>query len=131
MLLYYLLNIVAVIILPSKIVFENNMFYSTGASTNYLYFCSLTYTLIIAFNLIKNIYKMYNKKYYPIYLFFVLSVLLFMIKSYNPEFVQISFVISLITTLIYFTMENPDLKLIKELLFLMITEKRLVYLKIF
>lgn len=115
MILFYFLSIVAIIILPSKIVFKNNMFYLNGATTNYLYFCSLIYTLIIAFNLFKNIYKMYSKKYYPIYLFFVLGVLLFIVKSFNPEFVQISYVISLITALIYFTMENPDLKLIKEL----------------
>jgi len=115
MMLFYFLSIIAVIILPSKVIFENNLFYSNGASTNYLYFCCLIYTIIIAFNLFKNIYKMHNKKYYPIYLFFILGVLLFIVKSHNPEFVQISYILSLITMLIYFTMENPDLKLIKEL----------------
>ena len=115
MMLFYFLSIIAVIILPSKVIFENNLFYSNGASTNYLYFCCLIYTIIIAFNLFKNIYKIYSKKYYPIYLFFVLGVLLFIVKSHNPEFIQISYILSLITMLIYFTIENPDFKLIKEL----------------
>lgn len=65
------------------------------------------------------IFKNYNniekKKIYPLLLLIVLLVVLIIVKMINPGINLIASIFSLVIFLMYFTIENPDVKMIEQL----------------
>ena len=54
-------------------------------------------------------------KYYPLFVFIVLISLALVLRKYWPTMVLEPFMISFIDLIMFFTIENPDLKMIEEL----------------
>ena len=104
-----------VFILPINVTMKENAAFSYGPSVNLGYVCvfGLTFAMIII--LLINIKKIKSKKYMPIFAFVILTFLAFAIQKVNPEIALLLLSNSVVTTLMYFTIENPDMKLIKEL----------------
>lgn len=65
--------------------------------------------------LIKNIKRLKTKKYIPIVSFVIMIIIESIIQIMYPQFLMMSLVLSLAVFLMYFTIENPDLKMINEL----------------
>jgi signal transduction histidine kinase/CheY-like chemotaxis protein len=61
----------------------------------------------------KNSYK--TRKYIPVYVYIVVSLMVSVLQQIKPDCLMISFMESFIVLLMYFTIENPDMKLINEL----------------
>ncbi len=59
--------------------------------------------------------KMKNKKYWPVYAFFILTAIGIYIQSTYPDILLVTAVAAFITSLTYFTIENPDMKMIEQL----------------
>lgn len=55
------------------------------------------------------------QKYYPLFVFIVLITLSLLLRKIWPTMVLEPFMISFINLIMYFTIENPDLKMIEEL----------------
>ncbi len=72
----------------------------------------LCYSVILA---IKNRKIIDRKKLRPIYVLVVALVINVIIQIFFPEAFLISYLLSLIDIVMYFTIENPDIKMIKEL----------------
>lgn len=113
--LFYIISVIIIFILPTKLYNNNNSVYTYGASINYLYFYSLGCIIIIVYKLLSNIRKMFYKKYLPMSIFLLLGVITMIIQSKNPSLLLMSSTEAFITFLMYFTIENPDIKLINEL----------------
>lgn len=113
----YITLVAALVIftLPVKLYNTNNIMYSYGACANFLYIICALYIVLILITLIINVKKIINKKYIPFYLFAVFSVLVLVMRNLNPGLVIITAVLSYINLSMYFTIENPDLKMIVEL----------------
>ena len=94
---------------------KDNTAFSYGPSVNLGYVCvfGLTFAMIII--LLINIKKIKSKKYMPIFAFVILTFLAFTIQKINPDIALLLLSNSVVTTLMYFTIENPDVKLINEL----------------
>lgn len=60
--------------------------------------------------------KYFSKKYLPIFAIIFITVLIAFLFSINPYLICISMGLSLVNLIMYFTIENPDLNLIQELL---------------
>ena len=104
-----------VFILPISVTMKDNTAFSYGPSVNLGYVCvfGLTFAMIII--LLINIKKIKSKKYMPIFAFVILTFLAFTIQKINPDIALLLLSNSVVTTLMYFTIENPDVKLINEL----------------
>lgn len=75
-----------------------------------LYF--IIYSVYIA---IKNRKTINNKKIRPLYLFVIFMVINFIIQANFPQLFLINYLLALVIISMYFTIENPDKKLINEL----------------
>ena len=111
----YFIFLILTIILPLYYKDNGNVIYSYGPSTNLLYFVSglCIFTWLIC--LLLNFKQIKQKKYVPIFAFLVIGTLVTIIQGAYPEYLLMTSMETFITFLMYFTIENPDMKLINEL----------------
>ncbi len=104
-------------ILPIELIIKDNFQtrYTTGLCVNFTYFICSIMIIIIFIILIKNYKNILNKKYIPAFIFFVLGTIAVVIQNIFPQLLLITYVETLICVLMYFTIENPDLKMIEQL----------------
>ena len=115
---YFLVALViigALFVLPIELVNYGNSGYSTGLAVDFvsavcgIYCFMMVLLCCISFN------KLKTKKYLPIIVLLVLLVVSFAIQRINPEILLMAFVHAFTGFVMYFTVENPDLNIIKEL----------------
>ena len=119
--IHTLLNISVVItfLLPAKLYVspDKSSFYTTGLAMDFVYFVSLVIsTSIIAILFIKR-KKISKVKTIPLHSFVVLGLVAMIIQKINPELSIMSAVETFLCCMMYFTIENPDLKMIRQLEF--------------
>ncbi len=113
----FLSCIIAIIyILPLNIV-QNDFqtYYTTGMSVNFSYAVSFIYILAILIIIIKNFKNLKNKKYLPVFLFFVIGTISVAIQITHPQYLLLTYAETVICLCMYFTIENPDIRMIAEL----------------
>lgn len=113
--LSYVLIVFAIIILPISLSNGSMYKYSYGPSVNVVQVVSAVVSFYIIYLLIKNYKNIKNKGYINLILFIVLVLINVIIQSIFPEFLILNLVEGIIINLMYNTIENPDLKLLKEL----------------
>ena len=114
-LFFNLIAVFFIMILPLYNSGETKVMYAYGPSVTCLYVIAVIYVLGIIICMISNIKHIWNKKYFPLFTLIVLAVLLLIIRRINPGLLIISAVITYINLIMYFTIENPDLKMMNEL----------------
>ncbi len=105
---------IIILILPINIVYNNNIAYTNGLSVYFVYILSFIMVALMSFCLIKNIKKLNSKEYVPLLAFLFLSLIVMFIQISNPEITLILTCHSIVTALMYFTIENPDMKMLEE-----------------
>ena len=111
-----LILICLIIIFDINLYFENGFTNSYGMSANVLYFGSSLYLILMSILVIKNYKKSNNKKkYYPFFVLFILMSIMLVIRVIDPLFNVSSNIFSFIILIMYFTIENPDIKIINSL----------------
>ncbi len=115
--IYYFAVAVILLLLPIKLITKDNFSirYTTGLSVYFTYVISIIAIVIIIITLLTNIKKINNKKYVPIVLFLIIGGIATFIQSIYPQFLLMTYVETLICVIMYFTIENPDVKMIEEL----------------
>lgn len=88
--------------------------YSYGPSVNIVFGSSTLYIILMVTCLVKNFKNIKNKKYLPIYVYMVIGVLVGIIQKLYPEILAFTSMEAFITVIMYFTIENPDKKLLEE-----------------
>lgn len=87
-----------------------------GPATNFLYGICAFYLIAMVVTLITNLNnKNLRGKFIPYYVLFILMTISMIIRIFDPFFNITSNVFSLVLLVMYFTIENPDLKLVQEL----------------
>lgn len=90
--------------------------YATGLAVNWLYICSTIVLIIWVIPLIKNFKIIDKRKILPILLFVIfMSVIAFIQKLY-PNITIVTVMEFLIIFIMYHTIENPDVKLLEEVI---------------
>lgn len=107
--------LVGVIVLPLYYHNENGIVFSYGPSTNLMYLISGIFILIVIVCMLKNIRFLKQKKFIPITAFLIVGTVIMVIQKLNPGLLLLTFGEAFITFLMYFTIENPDVKQINEL----------------
>lgn len=110
----YLILCVLILVSSLKVDYIDNLIYTQGPSMVILI---LSVTLIITFCFylgIKNI-KNRDKRFIPLWFFLIVGTLVFFIQMIFPQLFLIVPLEVFITSLMYHTIENPDMKMIEEL----------------
>ena len=89
--------------------------YSYGPSVNIVFISSTLYIILMFTCLIRNFKNIKNKKYLPIYVYIVIGVLVGIVQKLHPEILAFTSMEAFITVIMYFTIENPDKKLLEEI----------------
>lgn len=111
----YSLLVIAIIVLPLYYFNENNVVYSYGPSASLLYIVSGIYMIIWIICMISNLKNIKSKKNFPIFAYMIIGIAVIYIQMNNPGLLLMSSMETFVTFLMYFTIENPDLKIIEEL----------------
>ena len=93
---------------------ENKIIYSYGPSANFVYVITAILMLYWIFLIFKNYQILKSKKCIPIVLFIVFCIIAVIIQKLYPGLLLITFLETFITVIMYFTIENPDVKLLTE-----------------
>ena len=109
------------ILLVSTIIFiadisfynENNIVYSYGPAISATYIFTGFLVVVCAIVSICSKEKIFSKKYIPLILLIILSVIATIIQYNNPEMILMTNVETFICTIMLFTIENPDLRLVE------------------
>ena len=103
-------------LLPIDVVIKDNFQtrYTTGLSVMFAYFVSGILVLILLWILFKNRKNIRRKKYIPVFVFFVVGTASIIIQMVEPQILLLTYVETFICVIMYFTIENPDMKLLSE-----------------
>lgn len=116
----FLIDVIVLILLlmlPTYCYRDGLVVYTYGASVNLIYLISIMYITISVLMFIthfKLIVKDGLKKYIPLFAFVLIGSIVMVIQYTNPSLLLITSCETFITFLMYFTIENPDLQMLKE-----------------
>ena len=106
---------VITIILPISINKVGDLLLPSGSGVEIIYLLAVLCFIIMIITIISNHKEIKNKKYYPVYFLLVILGIMILIQKIFPDLLLINFSLSIIIYIMYFTIENPDIKLSKEL----------------
>lgn len=104
-----------ILALPLYAHLENNVFYTYGPSASASYIVGGRYTLIAVISMLLNFKRIKKIKYAPLFAYIVVGLAGVGIQMLNPQILIVTATETFVTILMYFTIENPDIKMIEEL----------------
>ena len=105
----------AIMLSPIEFNDLNGAKYTSGLSVDIVYGITAGYMLIIFLLLITNLKKVKKKKCLPVITLLFLLIVCAIIQKTYPQLLLTNSIFGLVIFIMYFTIENPDLKLINEL----------------
>ena len=114
-LFFYVTFSIVMMLLPLNYYFDGTYVYSYGLAANFLFVAIAIFvicTLFCVFSVIKNISR---KKIIPMFSFLILVIFAMISRIVNPGILLINATTAFVTILMYFTIENPDVKMIQQL----------------
>ena len=114
--IYIFLSLI-IFILPIELHIDTNnkIFYSYGLASNYASILSIIVSTVIIILMFMNIKKLKQKKVIPLLLYLSMCFIALLIQRINPEIMIICFVETYLCFIMYHTIENPDMKMVKQL----------------
>lgn len=106
---------VITLILPINITEVKGLFLPSGKGVDIIYVLASLCFIAMIITIISNRKHLKNKKYYPMYFLIVVLGIMIILQKIFPDLLLINFSISILIYIMYFTIENPDIKVIKEL----------------
>ncbi len=104
------------IFLPFEVVITKKAGYAIGTCVNLVYLVSGIYLILSFVTSILLITKKQFKKIIPLFSLIILGMMAAVIQKSIPSLIIIPSVAVLVEFIMYFTIENPDLKMVNELL---------------
>ena len=111
----YIFVSITIYLLPINYVYNETIIYSEGLAVRFTYLIAILSIFLIIISSIKNYKNLLSKKYVPMFVFLTFGTLALMLQILNPELFLVSPLEVLVTITMYFTIENPDVKLLKEM----------------
>lgn len=115
--LFFVIDIIFILILifsKVEIIFSNGNYSVQGTAVDLTYIMCIAYTLLSIIITLIN-YKKVDKRHIPIFTMIGILILIFIIFKLNPYLIFISAVLTFVNYIMYFTIENPDVKMIEQL----------------
>jgi CheY-like chemotaxis protein/HPt (histidine-containing phosphotransfer) domain-containing protein len=109
-----IISIIIMLLLNVELINYSNNFSITGSALNVTYILCATYILLSILISVINI-KRVDKRHIPVFSIIGLVVFLFIIFKINPYLIVVSITLTFVNYIMYFTIENPDVKMIEKL----------------
>ena len=113
--LSFMLLCILILCLPLEIKNLDGFMIPMGLSVYFIYAVGLLCLLGIIITIIVNFKKIINRKIYSLFLFVMISCSVAIIQCIFPYSMLINQTIALTTFVMYFTIENPDIKMVEQL----------------
>ena len=111
----YAILLTSVLLLPLQYNNEPNAVYSYGLATDALTAACGIFMIIDFINIFINIKKLNKKKIIPMVALLICFGIAFAIRHINPGIILITCSFAFVTAIMYFTIENPDVKTVTQL----------------
>ena len=115
--IFFIINAFIICILPMKYYNNGNKIYSYGMSVDYIFVVYVVLIVTWLYCIFKNLKNLKHKKYIPLFTFIVLGTIVGMAQKNDPTLLLMTGLDTVVTFLMYFTIENPDVKMVNELQF--------------
>ena len=113
--IFYLICVILVGVLPLHYYVDGVVAYTYGLSTDFLVLLLTMPIILGVIRCIINRKKLKLKKVLPLFVFMLGIAILAIVRTLRPDIQVVSTTFTFITVLMYFTIENPDVKLINQL----------------
>lgn len=111
------LGTVGISIMPIEKYYSNGEMYTHGMSVEFLKIMLGVYIAIWIIRLLSNFKVVKEKKYYSIIITILLLFANIVVQTINPAILIATFTMTYTCYIIFFTIENPDIRMAKELAF--------------
>ena len=95
--------------------YSSNIYYTYGLGVDFVYYLSAFIGIVIFIYLLAYFKKITSKKAIPIFIFSIFGIVSAFIQFYHPEIIIIAPYETFVCFIMYFTIENPDIKMIQQL----------------
>lgn len=116
-----LVIVISIFIFKLEIINTDNIIDTAGPAmyilTTMVAIYILLITIVIGYSIINKKRRLNPKKYIPLFILIILAVFTLIMRSINPSILLESLIFSYVSLIMFFTIENPDVKLIQELNF--------------
>ena len=110
----YIINIIIIFYLPINYYNDGELIYTYGLSVYWVYIASFVYIIISIINILLSKTNLKDKKLIPIIAFIIIGTITTIIQLINPGMLLATSMETFVTVLMYFTIENPDMKMLEE-----------------
>lgn len=111
----FIISMALVFILPLSIYFDGNITYSYGIAVNYVYGISFVISFFSIIFSILNMKKILKKRLILLLSYIIGATTVFIIQKFNPSLTLASSMETFLMLIMYFTIENPDVKMLNEM----------------
>ncbi len=112
-----ILGTIGISIMPIEKYYSNGDMYTYGMSVEFLKIMLGVYIIIWIIRLLSNFKVIKEKKYYSIIITILLLFANIIVQTINPAILIATFTMTYTCYIIFFTIENPDIRMVKELAF--------------
>lgn len=106
--------ILLILVLKVDVHIDGTSLYSDGTALKFVMMGCLLYFAAIIICLVANLKKAISRKLTPLYVLIILFALVFILNQIDKTVVIISAVLAYVNLIMYFTIENPDVKMLEK-----------------
>ena len=107
--------LLCVLLLPLNYYYDSNSVYSYGPAATSLVVASIIFMIIDFILIFSNFKKIKGKKLIPVFSLLTLFIVALIIRTINPGIILITCSFAFVVSIMYFTIENPDLKMLNQM----------------
>lgn len=111
----FVVSSIVLMILPLNNYMNGDIVYTYGPSATLMYVISTSCIIAWIVCMFRNFKELKSKKYIPMFAYLTIGLTATGVQAMFPQMLLITAMETFITFLMYFTIENPDMKLINEL----------------
>ena len=112
---YLIIILFGSFLLPMDYYSNSGVVYTYGVAIKFAYIMCGIQDLYIFIQIIRHFKELKNKKIIPFVISFILGIICVIIQAIDPSIRLMTFAIAFVTQIMYFTIENPDIKILNEL----------------
>jgi len=105
---------IAILFLPIHFFYDGEIAYTYGLSVDVVYYISFFYSILGILYLFSHLERIRDKRFFPLLAFLLVGGFCGFVQMQFPGLLLATSVHAFITFLMYFTIENPDMKMLNE-----------------
>ena len=113
--IYFIISVISIVLVPIHAFNDNGLAYTYGPAVDITYILYVFLIFVWFLCIFKNFKALKTKKILPIILLITFGFMAGITQKIHPQLLLMNGVCTLITFVMYFTIENPDIKMLAEI----------------